>query len=102
MGAGSRAQWAQWLVGTLYTAHRVGSALVHSGHSGLHSGQAADPSNDADRAIAERKTGAAIQLDSTKLWHKMQNTNQGRNTSNAMILEYVNPAAPKLLKTNNL
>ena len=62
MGVGSRAQWAQWLVGTLCTAHRVGSALVHSGHSGLHSGQAADPSNDADRAIAERKTGAAIQL----------------------------------------
>ena len=62
MGAGSRAQWAQWLERTLCTAHRVDSAVVHSGHSGLHSGQAADPSNDADRAIAERKTGAAIQL----------------------------------------
>ena len=70
MGVGSRVQRAQWLERIFCTAHsahinaqhKVGSALVHSGHSGLHSGQAADPSNDADRAIAERKTGAAIQL----------------------------------------
>ena len=66
MGVGSRVQRAQWLERTLCTAHRVDSAVVHSGHSGLHSGQAADPSNDADRAIAGRNTGAAIQLQLTK------------------------------------
>ena len=36
-----------------------------TGMGRVHSGQPADPSNDADRAIAGRKTGAAIQLTKT-------------------------------------
>ena len=53
-------RWFSCTVGTVVSGYIVHS--TQSGHSGLHSGQAADPSNDADRAIAERKTGAAIQL----------------------------------------
>ena len=46
----------------------------------VHSGQPADPSNDADRAIAGRKTGAAIQCNAKYKYESRHKYKRKRQT----------------------